>query len=179
MSVGEKVREVRLRKNLTLGDLAKRTKLTISFISQVERNIASPSVKSLKQIAQALSMKISSFFEEDEIRETVFIRRGRKKGFVDKAIGPGCEVLVSGVLNIKMEPLLFNLGKGRGTENLLVSHEGEEFGLVVKGKIEISINEKKWIMEEGDNIYLISPKAHKILNIGEDKATVLWIILKA
>ncbi len=179
MKLGKKIREVRLFKNLTLEALAKRTQLTISFLSQVERDIASPSVQSLRSIAKALNTRISSFFEEEETKETIFIRRKREKGFVDKKIIPGCEALASNVLNIKMEPLLFNLEKGKETGNLLRKHEGEEFGLVIKGKIDIFINDRKWDMEAGDSIYFISPKMHKIVNVGEDRAVVLWIILRA
>ncbi len=179
MKLGNKIREVRLFKNLTLEDLAKRTQLTISFLSQVERDIASPSVQSLRVIAKALNTRISSFFEEEEAKETIFIRRKREKGFVDKRGVPGCEALASNVLNIKMEPLLFNLEKGKGTGNLLRKHEGEEFGLVIKGKIDIFIDDKKWNMEAGDSIYFISPKMHKILNVGEERAVVLWVVLRS
>ncbi len=178
MKLGGKIREVRLRKSLTLEDLAKRTRLTISFLSQVERDIASPSVQSLREIAKALSVRISSFFEEEETRETIFIRRKREKGFVDRKIIPGCEALASDILNIKMEPLLFNLAKGKETGNLLSRHEGEEFGLVIKGKVEICVNDKKYTMEAGDSIYFISPKKHKILNVSEEKAVILWVMLK-
>lgn len=176
MDLGSRIRDLRSRKKVMLGELAKRSGLTSSFLSQVERNITSPSISSLRRIAMALDTKVGYFFEEEVEEKLVFIRKARRKKFIDKKLKSYCEILVSGLLNIMMEPLLFTLKVGGKAERDGVSRQGEEFGIVLKGKVELLRDKKKFIMEEGDSIYFKSSKPHKMVNIDDVEARILWVI---
>jgi len=82
MDLGSRLRNLRRRQKMTLEKLAKRTGLTSSFLSQVERNVAFPSVKSLREIASGLNTKVSCFFEEEGTKSTeisCLLRKTREK----------------------------------------------------------------------------------------------------
>ncbi len=161
---------------MTLEKLAKRTGLTSSFLSQVERNITFPSVKSLREIASGLNTKVSCFFEEEGRRDFMFIKKDKRKNVVNDKLKSCCQVLASGLLDIRMEPSLLILKVGGKTEKQPHSDDGEEFGFVLKGKIELLRGPEKFIMEKGDSIYFKGVKSHKIVNISNSEAKLLWII---
>jgi uncharacterized cupin superfamily protein len=79
-------------------------------------------------------------------------------------------------LGVKMQPLIFNLKVGGYTGNQLNPHEGEEFGMFLKGRIELSVGKDKYIMEEGDTISFNSLRLYKFINIGREEVSVLWVI---
>jgi len=178
MEIGSRIKNLRINQRVTLKELAKKTGLTTSFLSQLERNLTSPSVKSLEKIAQALNTKVGYFFfEEVEKKGFVFIKKGMGKKFIDKERNIASETLAHGLLNIKMEPVIFNLGVGAELSKELIYPEGERFGIVLKGIIELTCDEKKMTLEEGDNIYCSYPKIpQKVKNIGGTEARFLWIM---
>ena len=176
MDLGSRLRDLRRRQKMTLEGLAKRTGLTSSFLSQVERNVTSPSVKSLREIASALNTKVSRFFEEESRKDFIFIKKSKRKKVVNAELKSYYEVLVSGLLDIRMEPSLLILKVGGKMEKQSDSLGGEEFGFVLKGKVELLRGREKFVMEKGDSIYFKGVKAHKIVNIGNNKANLLWIV---
>ena len=176
MNLGPRLRDLRRRQKMTLEKLAKRTGLTSSFLSQVERNITFPSVKSLREIASGLNTKVSCFFEEEEHRDFMFIKKDKRKNIVNDKLKSCYQVLASGLLDIRMEPSLLILKVGGETEKQPHSDDGEEFGFVLQGKVELLRGLEKFIMEKGDSIYFKGIKSHKIVNIGSSEAKLLWIV---
>ncbi len=176
MDLGSRLRELRRGQRLTLEELGKRTGLTSSFLSQIERNITSPSVKSLREIAAALNTKVGRLFEEQKSRDFIFIKKNMRKKITNDEFKSCCEVLASGLLDIRMEPSLIILEVGGKTEKQSDSLDGEEFGFVLKGKVEILRGAEKFIMERGDSIYFKGVKAHEVKNISNSEANLLWII---
>jgi len=179
MDLGSRLRNLRRRQKMTLEKLAKRTGLTSSFLSQVERNVAFPSVKSLREIASGLNTKVSCFFEEErheEHRDFMFIKKDKGKNIVNDKLKSYCQVLASGLLDIRMEPSLLILKVGGETEKQPHSDDGEEFGFVLQGKVQLLRGLEKFIMEKGDSIYFKGVKSHKVVNIGSSEAKLLWIV---
>ena len=176
MDLGSRLRNLRRRQKMTLEKLAKRTGLTSSFLSQIERNVTSPSVKSLREIASALNTKVSCLFEEERSRDFVFVKKDKREKSVNNKLKSRNEVLASGLLDIRMEPALLTLEVGGEIEKQSGSLYGEEFGFVLKGKVELLRGREKFIMEKGDSIYFKGVKSHKIVNIGNNKANLLWIV---
>ena len=72
MDIGKKLKELRIQNDLTLGDLASRSELTKGFLSQVERNLTTPSIGTLEDILEALGSNLSDFFHEEEEKQIVF-----------------------------------------------------------------------------------------------------------
>lgn len=175
MEIGSRIKNLRINQRITLKELAKKTGLTTSFLSQIERNITSPSIGSLEKIAQALNTKIGYFFEREEKKELIFIKKSAGKKFIDKGIS--FETLAAGFLNIKMQPQIFTLETGAELTKELITPLGEKFGMVLRGRIEFLYGEEKLIFEEGDSIYCAySQNFQKLTNIGDTEAKLLWII---
>ena len=72
MDIGAKIKQLRTQKDLTLEELASRCELTKGFLSQVERNLTSPSIATLNDILEALGTSLSDFFREDKDEKSVF-----------------------------------------------------------------------------------------------------------
>ena len=178
-NLGSRIKKARRKKQLTLRGLAKKTGLTNAFLSQVETNRVSPSVGSLRKIAIALGTKVGSFFEDEEKKDFLFVRKDGRKKFSWEDSKANCEVLASGMLNMQMEPLLITLKPGGETGERVNSHEGEEFGIVLKGKVELMLDDKSYTMKKGDSVYYRSTNSHKAVNIGKKKADILWVIFTA
>ncbi|MBI4649768.1 helix-turn-helix transcriptional regulator [Candidatus Desantisbacteria bacterium] len=174
LTLGEKIKNIRLEKRITLEEVARHTKLTPSFISQIERNLASPSVQSLHKIAIALGSKISNFFEENDSKGLVLLKKNYKQNIPVKFQAYTIR-LINDISSINLHPFVIILDNSPNAEKELPSHSEDEFGIVIKGKILLSINKVTYTMEEGDCIYLTSPGKHKITNIGNKKVEVLWI----
>lgn len=178
MVSGARVKDLRIQQRMTLKELARKTGLTTSFLSQLERDLASPSVSSLEKIAQALNVKAAIFFEAEEKKELVFIKKDLGKKFLDKEKHIFSETLASGFLNIKMQPLIFTLGVGAELTRELIYSAIEKFGMVLKGRVEFYYDEEKMIFEEGDSIYCAhTQKFQKVKNIGDTEAKLLWVVL--
>lgn len=175
LDIGSKLRESRLQRRITLKDLAKQTSLTTSFLSQVERNIVSPSLNSLKKISDSLNIRLATLFDEDDKKELVFIRKlSRKKILINKSRA-SYEIMASGLLNINMRPLLLTLAPGGQIQRKLNPNEQEEFGIIIEGRVELLRQNESYIMEEGDAIYFVSSKPYDIKNIGTCDASILWV----
>ncbi|MDD5731061.1 MAG: XRE family transcriptional regulator [Candidatus Omnitrophica bacterium] len=175
MKIGNRIKKLRLQQRVTLEGLSKKTGLTTSFLSQLERDLSSPSVSSLEKIAGALNVKVGYFFEKEEGDGLIFVKKGMGKKVSGSRIS--CETLASGFLNIKMRPQLFTLKPKAELKDELSRFEGEEFGMVLKGRIEFLYDKQKLTFEEGDSIYCAyTQKPQKIRNIGQAEAKLLWIV---
>ncbi len=164
---------------MTLEKLAQSTALTISFLSQVERDAVSPSVESLQKLATALRTKVGAFFEEDERKAVTLIRKAQRLRRIDEKTRSTIETLASGILDIRMEPRLFTLDVG-GEGQELGPHASEAFGLVLEGKVEVVRGkEGRLSMEKGDSVSVRNPQTWKIVNTASEKAEVLWITFMA
>ncbi len=177
MKIGHRIKELRTRRRVTLKELAEKTGLTTSFLSQLERDLTSPSVSSLEKIAEALNTKVGYFFEREEGKELVFIKKGMLKKVIEKEKEISCETLASGLLNIKIQPQVFTMGIGAELRKDLFHYEGENFVMVLKGKVEFSCGSEKLILEEGDSIYCAyTQKLQRVANIGQIEAKFLWVV---
>ena len=106
MDIGKKLKELRLQNDLTLGDLASRSELTKGFLSQVERNLTTPSIATLQDILEALGSNLSEFFREEEESQIVF---QTQDFFVDEQEDYTIEWVVPNAQKNEMEPILFTL----------------------------------------------------------------------
>ncbi|MBQ1931754.1 MAG: helix-turn-helix domain-containing protein, partial [Lachnospiraceae bacterium] len=124
MDIGKKIRELRIQNDLTLEALASRSELTKGFLSQVERNLTSPSISTLKDILEALGTNLSEFFHEDKEEQIVF---STQDFFVDEQEGYTIEWIVPNAQKNEMEPILLTLHPHKQSHELS-SHTGQEFG---------------------------------------------------
>ncbi len=171
MDIGKKIKELRLQNDLTLEDLASRSELTKGFLSQLERNLTSPSISTLEDILEALGTNLSEFFHEDTEEQIVF---STKDFFVDTKDEYQIEWIIPNAQKNEMEPILLTL-KPYGTSHEMASHQGEEFGYVLKGSVTLVRDNKKYKLKAKDTFYMNGKKSHYLYNHTNSEALVLWV----
>ncbi|HIU95050.1 MAG TPA: cupin domain-containing protein [Candidatus Aphodomorpha intestinavium] len=172
MEIGEKVKRLRLQRGLTQEELAARTELSKGFISQLERDITSPSIATLMDILEALGTDIAAFFNETQNEKVVYPAEDM---FVKEADGGAATCwLVTSAQRNALEPILVTLPAGAGTEPD-DPHEGEEFGYVLQGAVWLQLGEQRFRVRRGDSFYFRPTAPHWLRNAGRTQARVLWV----
>ena len=172
MKIGERIRNLRQLSNLTQEELAERANLTKGFISQIERDLTSISLDSLIQILAALDENISEFFQEPPQEKIVY--RGNDRVAIEKEKIEKFELLVPGSTNRRLEPILLTLRQGQATPKEK-PHEGEEFGLLLRGRVNLRFGKEILKLKKGECFYLSAEKEHWLHNSGSKGALILWI----
>ena len=171
MDIGAKLKELRVLKGLTQEELADRAELSKGFISQVERNLTSPSIATLMDILQCLGTSTAEFFSESQEAQIVF---GRDDYFekYDGELKNMIQWIIPNAQKNEMEPILLKLEPDGATypDN---PHEGEEFGYVIQGAVSIHLGTKTYRAKKGESFYFVSDKRHYLSS--KTGATLLWI----
>ena len=185
-TLGYKIRDHRKTQQLTLVQLAESCEISPSFLSQIERDQATPSVTTLYSIADALSVPMASFFSEPEaipqpdipkkpqLRGQVVLNTMRKRliypetNIINELLTPDLQG------SIQMMWIIMPPGTDSGIQPF--SHEGEECGVILQGRIEARLGEEKFILGPGDSIYHSSEIPHSCKNIGE--TDVIMVVAK-
>lgn len=173
MEIGENIRNLRQKLGLTQDELAQRSEVTKGYISQLERDLTSPSVETLSNVLEALGSSMSEFFEETHDEQIVFKKEDYFEGYYDK-LGLKMEWIVPNAQKNAMEPILFSFEADGETKDY-TPFEGEEFGYVLEGQICLFLGEKKHILKEGETFYLTANQPRKIKNESKKQAKLLWI----
>lgn len=171
MDIGKKLRDLRIQNDLTLEDLASRSELTKGFLSQVERNLTSPSISTLKDILEALGTNLSEFFHEEKEGQIVF---STQDFFVDEQEDYTIEWVIPNAQKNEMEPILLTLHPHKKSHELS-AHQGEEFGYVMKGTVTLVRGNKKYKLKAKETFYISGDTSHYLYNHGNSDAVILWI----
>ena len=163
---------MRQSSNLTQEELAERANLTKGFISQIERDLTSISLDSLIPILDALDENISDFFREASQEKIIYLEKDRVA--IEKEKIEKFELLVPGSTNRRLEPILLTLRKGESTPKEK-PHEGEEFGFVLRGRINLRFGREVLKLKRGECFYLSAEKEHWLHNSSSKEAVILWI----
>jgi len=175
--VGINIRRLREEQGLTLRALANKLGISASFLSQVESGKASPSLSTLKNISDTLSTTVGNLIgEEQKVEDNPVIRLSDRKRIHEIGEGINLYLLTSRDANKQMEPLLFKLKEGATSGGGSYKHFGQEFVLVLKGSVEITLNDMTYILKKGDSIYFNSSIPHAFKNIGRAEAEAVWVI---
>lgn len=172
MDIGKKIKELRTSKNLTLEELADRSELTKGFLSQLERNLTSPSIATLDDILEALGTNLADFFREDESERIVF---GEEDFYRKESEGIVINWIVPNAQKNDMEPLLLEM-EPNAKSQVVMPHDGEEFGYVLEGCIKLIDGGNEYIVKEKECFSLPGRHKHYLMNIHEEKSVVMWIM---
>lgn len=180
-NLGEKIRSMRKKMGMTQKELAGQVGLTPSFISQLEKNLISPSLDSLFKLSEKLNVQPFYFLtdgEGDFIQKKLIKPEERLEvrfpGLKGKNIKS--QLLVSDTLNRRMEPFLVSLDEGAEVKGHFYNHKGDEFVYVIRGEIRVEFQEEKFILKQGDSFYIGSVSPTKWENCGKGVAVFLWIL---
>lgn len=170
MEIGLKIKNLRNLKNLTQEELADRCELTKGYISQLENDLTSPSIETLKDILNALGTTFGDFFDETDT-QIVF----KQDEYIEKIQdGTNIQWLVPSSQKNIMEPIIVTLEPSGQTEKDM-PHEGEEFGFVLEGNIELMLGKKSYKVNEKETFYFVANKPHYIKNVSNTQAKVIWV----
>lgn len=171
MDIGHKVKQLRIQKNLTLEELASRCELTKGFLSQLERNLTSPSISTLNDILEALGSSLSDFFKDEKQDQFIF---KKDDFFTDERETHTIHWIVPNTQKNEMEPILVELPCG-GESFQVAPHSGEEFAYVMEGAVVLHVGEKRFTLRKGETFYLKGREFHSISNQHKATAKVLWV----
>lgn len=175
--VGANIRRLRKEKNYSMRDFATKVGVSASFISQVEMGKISPSLSKLKEIANGLNTTVGLLIGESNHTSDYLIVRKAKRRHTDH-LGNGIDVSILSHPDPfkQMEPLLIELDKGATSGEKQYQHYGQEFVLILQGKLELSMNESSKILKEGDSIYFNSHIPHSFRNVHNGKTIAIWVV---
>ncbi len=171
MEIGPKLKALRVLKGLTQEELADRAELSKGFISQVERDLTSPSIATLLDILQCLGTTIGEFFNDTPEEQVVFSKADYFEKY-DGELKNNVQWIIPNAQKNDMEPILLTLEPGGQTyrDN---PHEGEEFGYVLRGSISIHLGNKTYLAKKGEAFYFTADKDHYLTSKGG--ASLLWV----
>ena len=171
MDIGNKLKELRVLKGLTQEELADRSELSKGFISQLERNLTSPSITTLMDILQCLGTSIGEFFNEAPDEQIVF---GKQDYFVKEDTEYKNEIkwIIPNAQKNTIEPIYLTLQAG-GSTCPDTPHEGEEFGYVLQGAVSIHLGNKTYKAKKGESFYFTADKTHFLSS--KNGATLIWV----
>jgi transcriptional regulator with XRE-family HTH domain len=173
--VGERVRSIRQLRRLTLRDVAERTGLSESFLSQAERGRTSASIASLQRIAEALGVAVSDFFSPDETRQPLVLRRDARRFVAWGKLGR--KALLTPKPFGHVEVVVAELDPGGSTGDDAYSHgDSEEVFYVLSGRVRLQLGDDAFELGAGDSVQYRSSTPHRIVNDGNEPAEVMFVV---
>jgi len=188
-NLGQKLREARQAQNLTLREVARRTGLTASLISQVERGLANPSVSSLYKMADVLNLSMDYFFEtagRTEAPLSISVAPAASEASpIMRAVDRHIVNIAGGVQWQRLTPehdqtiefieVRYDVGSSSG--ELAYQHRGREYGVVLQGRLLVELGFNKYYLEPGDSLSFDSTLPHRLINVGEIPVIGIWVII--
>ena len=175
VNIGERLRELREARNISMRSLATRSGLSANALSMIERNKASPSVSTLYKLADALGVSITSFFGSNHDRQQVVFLKSdaRSRVAFTRGIfeGLGGEQFVG-----RVEPFMLTLESSANSGPRSMTHTGHEFVFCLRGELEYQVERQIYHLEAGDNLLFAAHLKHKWRNPGRNVATAIIII---
>lgn len=169
-ALGARLRNLRRGRKLSLAQVAEQAGISVAFLSALERSQMSASVGTLRKLARFYGVNILSFFNPTE--ENPHLVRPRERKRLQAGRGVRMELLAWG--NTVMEPHMFRIAPLAGSGDSYF-HDGEEFLYIVRGQLQISLEDREFRLATGDSFYFESNTPHRWSNPGKQEAWVLWV----
>jgi transcriptional regulator with XRE-family HTH domain len=174
--ISSKVRHARRLRGLTLKEVAETAGCSESLLSKIENGNANPSLKMLQRLASALGLTVGQFFAQESQSGNVVMRAASRSRFSTGRDGKGDEVepLAPHTGSDLLECHLHHIPPGGGSGGNF-QHQGEEFGYVLEGEMELIVDGQKHNAGAGDAFRFSSERVHSWSNKGKKTVRVLWI----
>ena len=175
---GEKLRNVREKRKITLKDVADRVGVSESLISQIERNKVSPAVETLLNIAEALEVDLEYLFQDIKRNRKVNLVREKDRNSI-YFDGVSYEQLVKTIESTSehgIEGYIMTIDSGKESGGKEYGHIGRELGVIIEGNGRFSIGSESYELAQGDSISFDSDVPHSLKNTGSGKLKAFWII---
>lgn len=175
MNIGKKIRYIREEKNMSIKELAGKLGISSSHISQIERDISSPSITTLKNIANIFNVPMTSFFDDEMEKESTVIKGKERKKIMLPNSNFAYEMLSPSNVN-EFQLLLTRIEEGGKLGENPIGHKGQECCFIIKGNVEFTIKTEVYQLEEGDSIYYPENTPHNVVNTGKGEAVIISVI---
>jgi transcriptional regulator with XRE-family HTH domain len=172
-SLGKRLKALRTEQGITLARLGGMVGLSASYLSQIERNKAQPSLATLSSVADTLGVELRSFFEHPAPVWKV-VRKGRGEEFADRNCKVAFELLSSEAVRGRFQP--YRIACRPGMEIDTCAHPGEEFVFVLEGQLDVSVGEEAFTLKEGDSIHYQGSQAHGWHNDSPKECILIWTL---
>ncbi|MBF7025530.1 XRE family transcriptional regulator [Staphylococcus kloosii] len=173
MDFGYALKKIRKQKQYTLTNLAAEIDLSVSYLSNLENNVTSPTLTNLQSICEALGVSMVEMLEDSNSQKAHVVREDERKQLFATDSGVNYH-LVNGKLP-QAQVISMTIDKDNFNEEVSWGHHYDEIGIVVKGALEITVSEETYQLFEGDAIYIKSHKSHKYKKIGSGECKSYWI----
>ena len=180
VAVGQRIRDLRRTRAMSLEAVAARTDLSIGFLSQIERGLSSPSLRVLATLADVLGIGIAGLFgtkEDAAAAPDAIVTRERQRAQLNLwRTGISKQLLSPAGSEGRLNLFLVHMEPGGSTGDELYAHDGEEAGLVIEGEMKLTVDAESWTLKHGDSFRFASRRPHRFSNpSGDSKAVVLWV----
>lgn len=167
MKIGLSIRNIRLKQNRTIQEIANNCELSKSMVSKIETDKVFPSVATLTKLAKSLGVTVSALLaENEETQSEVITARKAENNITNTERGYSIYPFASGFKEKKMQPFLFIAKKGEVKEHHL-SHEGEEFIHMLQGVMKFQVGDIEYVLKKGDSLYFNSIEPHQVVPVSE------------
>ena len=165
VDLGNRLKDIRNQKKLTLRDLAKLCDCSPNYLSQVERGLNSPTIETLIKITGALGIKLGDFFSDSPMEESrKVIRRTDRKFVPTNFSGIGYQALTPSEDRALMDAFIITLESGASTGMVSHAQGGHEFLYVLSGRLTLKIDKTVHELFPGDSVRFDSGEPHQIQN---------------
>lgn len=173
--LGQAIRRLRNQRQLSLSVVARSAGVSESFLSQVERGLASPSVASLRRIAEALGVPVAAFFVGPDSSDRL-VRASQRRRLVHHRHGWEDTIVTPPVAErLQIHWSIVQPGQGSGSEPYTHASD-EECVIVLKGVVILGFGDREYRLEAGDSFLLDPKQSHRFRNPGPDVAEILWVM---
>jgi DNA-binding transcriptional MerR regulator/quercetin dioxygenase-like cupin family protein len=169
-AIGSHLRQLRAKRRLSLAEVARTVGISVGFLSALERSQMSGSVATLRKLARFYKTNILDFFDATG-KSSRQVQPAQRKVL---EAGPGVRMELLAWGNTVMEPHLFRVAPGAGSGDSY-SHEGEEFLYILRGALQITLENEEYRLKAGDSFYFESATPHRWKNSGRGEAWLLWV----
>lgn len=198
-ALGERLREKRAQRGLSLRELARRLDVSPSLVSQIETGKIQPSVRTLYSIVSELDVSLDEVFASARAVPDVAFADGarpradtpprtrRGSALVQRAADRSAIELETGVHWERLTPrderdveflqTVYPPGSESSPADALVRHNGREFGLVLSGRLRVTVGFEDYVLEAGDSVFFDSTIPHRLHNDADETATAVWVVL--
>ena len=173
LRVGRRVRALRLERNLSLAEVAAKAGISIGALSQIERGMSSLRVRVIWPLAAALDIDPGALIGDGghEGNDLYVVRDGTRRPLPVRSEG-----IAKGLLSppgAALTGMLVTIEPGGGTE--AYAHQGHEFGLVLEGTVELTVDAATYTLRAGDSFAFKSTLQHAFRNAASGRAQIVWV----
>lgn len=176
MKLGEKIKNIRKKKGYTLQELGEITNLSIGFLSNIERDMNSPSISNLQQICQALNVNLMEILNNTDTHSPVTKKNEREEIFANMEAHVKVESLLNGKSNFN--GIAITIEGGDNFSDMSWGHSYDEIGVVINGELEIEIDKELFHLSEGDSVVIKEGTPHRYKNPNSVPSVVYWFSVK-